>query len=335
MIDWTRHAGPRPRDFRGYGAHPPAFAWRGRDRLAINLAVNYEEGTERSPLLGDPERDSRTWVKSALPPSERDLMQEGEYEYGTRSGIWRLLRIFARYEVPFSVFVSSEALTVTPELADAFRTADCDFVSHGTRSISRIGLTPEEERADLRRSIDQVRALTGKTILGAFPRPPITVESRRIMAEEGLLYDSATTNDDLPYYADVAGRPMLVVPYAVDTNDARFWGGQSGPGYTGSTDFFDYLRDSFDVLYAESGETARMMSIGLHARIMRPGRVAALLRFLDYAKGFEGVWFARRNDIALDFARRFSPADAWNWSELSATPPPASSASPKGTRNVP
>ncbi|CAK7224524.1 hypothetical protein SCUCBS95973_005546 [Sporothrix curviconia] len=316
----------RPRDFAGYGSQPPAFSWPGGKKVAINFAINYEEGTERSPLLGDDARDSRTWVRSALPDSERDLMQEGEYEYGTRVGIWRLLRIFKAHGAPFSIFLSSEALAVNPALAAHIKAgeADCDIVSHGTRSISRIGLTEAMERADLLRSVAQTRALTGQRILGAFPRPPITENSRRVMAEEGLLYDSATTNDDRPYYADVAGRPMLVLPYAVDTNDARFWGGQSGPGYTGSTDFFDYLRDAFDVLYRESDESATLMSIGLHARIMRPGRVASIIRFLEYVGQKEGVWIAKRNDIAFAFARQFAPPDAWN---LDAVPPAAEVAS--------
>ncbi|ERT02402.1 chitin deacetylase [Sporothrix schenckii 1099-18] len=304
----------RPRDFAGYGPHPPAFSWPGGKKVAINFAINYEEGTERSPLLGDATRDSRTWVRSALPDSERDLMQEGEYEYGTRVGVWRLLRIFAQHNAPFSIFLSSEALLANPALAAHLRAghADCDIVSHGTRSISRLGLTEAMERADLRASVNQTLALTGQRILGAFPRPPITEHTRRVMAEEGLAYDSATTNDDRPYYADVAGRPMLVLPYAVDTNDARFWGGQSGPGYTGSTDFFDYLRDAFDVLYAESDESATLMSVGLHARIMRPGRVASIVRFLEYVGQKEGVWIAKRNDIAAHFASLFAPSNAWN-----------------------
>jgi peptidoglycan/xylan/chitin deacetylase (PgdA/CDA1 family) len=310
----------RPRDFLGYQGEPPAFSWPGGRRLAINFAINYEEGTEASPLLGDAERDGRTWVRSALPASERDLMQEAEYEYGTRAGIWRLLRIFDEFGVPYSVFVSSEALTVNPAFAERLRTEDCDLVSHGTRSISRLGLTGQLERQDLRRSIDQTLELTGKRILGAFPRPPISTSTRRVMAEEGLLYDSATTNDDRPYFADVAGRPMLVVPYAVDTNDARFWGGQSGPGFTGSADFFDYLKSAFDVLYAESARSASIMSVGLHARIMRPGRVASLIRFLEYVAGFEDVWIAQRNDIAASFARQFAPDDTWN---LDVMPLPA------------
>ncbi|KAL4722145.1 hypothetical protein ACLX1H_010917 [Fusarium chlamydosporum] len=302
----------RTRDFIGYGPSPPRFSWPGGKRVAINFAINYEEGTERSPLAGDKERDSRTWVRSALPPTERDLMQEAEYEYGTRVGIRRLLRIFKEHNVPYSVFVSSEALVVNPGFAEALRTEDCDMISHGTRSISRIDLTEEKERTDLRRATQQTPELTGKRILGAFPRPPITNDSRRVMAEEGLLYDSATTNDDRPYFADVLGRPMLVLPYAIDTNDARFWGGQTGPGFTGSTDFFDYLKDAFDVLYSESGESATMMSIGLHARIMRPGRVASIIRFIEYVQGFEGTWIAKRSDIAAHFARKFAPADTWN-----------------------
>lgn len=308
---------PRPRDFVGYGDRPPKFSWPEGKKVAINLAINYEEGTERNPLLGDSARDSRTWVRSALPESERDLMQESEYEYGTRVGIWRLLRLFKEFDAPYSVFLSSEALTVNPELAERLKTEDCDIISHGTRSISRIGLTEETERNDLRSSIGQTLALTGKRILGAFPRPPITENSRRIMAEEGLLFDSATTSDDRPYFTDVSGRPMLVLPYAVDTNDARFWGGQSGPGYTGSTDFFDYLKDAFDVLYRESDESGSMMSIGLHARIMRPGRVASIIRFLEYVNTFDGTWIAKRSSIAAHFARIFAPVDTWNLDAVS------------------
>ncbi|KAH8886034.1 putative chitin deacetylase [Thozetella sp. PMI_491] len=310
----------RPRDFVGYGNAPPKYTWPGGKRVAINFAINYEEGTERSPLLGDRERDSRTWVRSALPTSERDLIQEGEYEYGTRVGIWRLLQIFKEFGAPYSVFVSSEALLVNPEFAERLKTEDCDVVSHGTRSISRLGLTEDVERLDLRRAIDQTLELTGKRILGAFPRPPITENSRRVMAEEGLLFDSATTNDDRPHFADVSGRPMLILPYALDTNDARFWGGQSGPGFTGSTDFFDYLKDAFDVLYRESSESATMMSIGLHARIMRPGRLASVIRFLEYIGTFDGVWVAKRNDIAAHFARQFAPANMWNLETLSSLP---------------
>lgn len=184
-------------------------------------------------------------------------MQEGEYEYGTRVGIWRLLRIFEEHDAPFSIFLSSEALAVNPELAEHIRTkkANCDIVSHGRRHgacrPAPVG------RPDVGVDWPAFRGRLSWRIAGAS------------WAEEGLLYDAVTTNDDWPYYADVAGRPMLVLPYAVDTNDARFRGDQFGPGYTGSTDFFDYLRDAFDVLYGESGESATMMSIGLHARIMR------------------------------------------------------------------
>ncbi|WP_236795643.1 polysaccharide deacetylase family protein [Amycolatopsis sp. GM8] len=316
----TSAADLRPREFAGYGGRPPSFRWPGGARVAINLAINYEEGTERNPLHGDTERDSRTWVRSALPPSERDLMQEGEYEYGTRAGIWRLLRAFRQYNAPFSMFVSSTALPLNPPLLAQLAEEDCDFVAHGTRSISHPDWTEDEERADLRACVDQVWGLTGQQILGAFPRPPITVRTRRLMAEEGLLYDSATTNDDIPYYTPVLGRPMLVVPYAVDTNDARFWGGHSGPGYIGPADFFDYLKGSFDVLRTETDDTARLMSVGLHARIMRPGRIAALYRFLDYVSGFPDVWIAKRNDIARHFAGLFAPPDAWNWPPVS---PPA------------
>ncbi|KAL4899315.1 hypothetical protein BDW74DRAFT_183848 [Aspergillus multicolor] len=260
----------RPRDFTGYGDNPPKFTWPGG-----------KKEPSASPLLGDSTRDSRTWLRSVLPEAERGLMQEAEDDYGRRVGIWRLLRIFREFDVPYSVFLSTDALTVNPALAERLRTENCDIVAHETRSISRVGLSEEEERADLRACMQQTFRLTGKRIRGAFPRPPITENTRRVMAEEGLLYDSATTNDDRPYF--------------------------SGPGYTGSRDFFSYLKDAFDVLLrdAEMTGSATMMSIGLHARIMRPERVAAVVKFLEYVLGVEGAWVAKREDIARAFVDLF------------------------------
>ncbi len=301
------------RDLIGYGRRPVSINWPGGCRLALNIAINYEEGTEGNPLMGDLVRDERAWVPSNLPPQERDLMQEADYEYGSRVGIWRLLDQLERREMKFSFFVSAQALELHPELTAAISKSACDVVSHSYRSVARLQKTPEEEREDLRKVISTVKKLTGKDVLGAFPRPPITVNTRAIAAQEGLLYDSGTTNDDLPYYADVAGRPMLVLPYATDTNDARFWGGATGPGFTTGQQFFEYLKDAFDLLYEESEQTPRMMSIGIHPRIMRPGRAAGFFRFLDYVQTFDDVWVARRDEIATNFADQYAPENAWNW----------------------
>ncbi|MGZ0152894.1 polysaccharide deacetylase family protein [Kribbella sp. WER1] len=301
------------RDLVGYGSRPPRVEWPDGARIAVNIAINYEEGSEGNPLLGDRTRDERAWVPSRLPPERRDLMQEAEFEYGSRVGIWRLLSLLEDRSMPFSVFASAQALEVHPELARSFAERDCDIVGHSYRSVARLDKTEDDERADIRRVIDTVKRLTGKDVLGSFPRPPITEHTRRVLAEAGLLYDSGTTNDDLPYFAPVAGRPMLVLPYATDTNDARFWGGSSGPGFATGTEFFEYLRDAFDFLYQESAAVPRMMSIGLHARIMRPGRAMGLLRFLDHLKSFGDVWVARRDQIALSFAEQYAPPDMWNW----------------------
>ncbi|MGN8025493.1 polysaccharide deacetylase family protein [Microbacterium sp. 22242] len=302
------------RDLLGYGKNPPRVEWPGSARLAVNIAINYEEGTEGSPLMGDEVRDERAWVPSKLPAHERDLLQEAEFEYGSRVGMWRLLRLLQDRGMKFSAFVSAQALELHPELTRVLAEADCDFVGHSYRSVARLAKTPDDEREDIRRVRETVRRLTGKEVRGSFPRPPITVHTRRILAEEGLLYDSGTTNDDLPYYAPVDGRPMLVLPYATDTNDARFWGGSSGPGFSTGAQFFEYLRDAFDLLYEESATTPRMMSVGIHPRIMRPGRAMGLVRFLDYIQSFDDVWIARRDEIAHCFAGQFAPDDAWNWS---------------------
>ncbi|KAJ4296176.1 hypothetical protein N0V90_006220 [Kalmusia sp. IMI 367209] len=253
-------------------------------KVAIDQAINYDESTKRILVLGDSALDSRRWMRSALPDRERDLMQEVEHEYGTRVGIWRLLRILNEFDAPYSVSLSSEALLTNPEPAEKLETENYDIVSHRTRSIGRFGLPEDAERADLYHSIDQTLELTGKKILGAFPRPPITENSRRITAEEGLLFDSVTKNDDRPYFDDVARRPML----------------------NGSTDIFDYLKDAFDVLYRESDDSVTMISIGLHARIMRPGRAASIIRFLGYVSSFNGTWVAKRSDITAHFTRQFA-----------------------------
>lgn len=308
-------ATPEPaRDLLGYGPEPPLVEWPNGRRLAVNIAINYEEGAEASPLAGDAARDSRTWVLAPdLPPSERDLNQEGEWEYGSRVGIWRLLRMFNEFDMPFSVFATAKAVEMHPPLTEALRHAPCDIVAHGLRSVRNRNAPESEQRANLRTAIDLLETLTGKQVLSSFA-PPLTTATRRLVAEEGLLYDSATTNDDIPYYAIVANRPLLVVPYALDTNDARFWGGCSGPGFMTGDEFFGYLRDALELLRREARHVPRMMSIGLHARIMRPARAMALYRFLDHLHSLPDVWVAGRNDIALTFAQQFAPPDAWNFS---------------------
>lgn len=297
------------RDLLGYGPAPPRVAWPTGARLAINVVLNYEEGAERSPLEGD--RDVEPLVDSRydVPTGERDLYMESSYEYGSRVGIWRLLGLLDEIGIRPTVFGCGLAFERNPAAVAAFVERGCDLVGHGYRWIPHLGLTVDEQAADIRRCVDVLERMTGRRVLGWFGRAPNTVHTRRLLAEAGLLYDSGAVNDDLPYFTDVGGRPFLVVPYSLDVNDVRFWKGDLATG----DQFQAYVRDSFDVLYAESAETPRMMSIGLHPRIIgRPGRLASLRRALEYIRGHDGLWFARRDDIARAWVAQFGPDDMWN-----------------------
>lgn len=302
-------AGEPVRDLLGYGRNPPRVEWPGGAKLALNIAINYEEGGEGSILLGDPVREERAEATYNVPKTERELIQESTFEYGSRVGHWRVLDTLDRHGVTCSVFAVGKALELNPEIAAAFAERGYDMVGHGYRWAGHFGMTEEEEREDIRGCIDAIERLTGQRISGWFNRPPISLSTTRILAEEGLMYDSTAVDDDLPYYRNVAGRPMLIVPYSLDANDTRYWKG----AFVTADDFFLYLRDAFDALYRESSQVPRMMSVGLHGRIIgRPGRILALDRFLDHVRRHQDVWIARRSDIARVWAEQFGPADAWN-----------------------
>ena len=299
----------------GYGEDWPRFAWPGGKRLAVNVAINVEEGAEKSPLDGDQTLDTLSEAPYPVPPGERDLAQESSYEYGTRVAIWRVMRMLDRHRVPATVFACGRALERNPDVARSMAARGYDFVGHGYRWISAFGLSPDQEAAEMRQAMRAILATTGHRIKGWFTRAPQSIHTRSVIARCGMLFDCAALNDDIPYFQEIDGRPFLVTPYSIDVNDVRFW---KGGLFTGS-DFEEYLRDTFDVLRAESGEAPRMMSVGLHARIVgRPGRFAGLERFIEYAAGHDDVWFARRTDIAEFWARTFGPERLWNWPEPEA-----------------
>lgn len=305
----SRHPSEPVRDFVGYGANPPRVEWPGGARLAVNVVVNYEEGAERNPLEGDRDVEPLVDSRYVVPPGERDLHLESSYEYGSRVGIWRLLRLLDELAIRPTVFACGLAFERNPDAVAAFVARDCDIAGHGYRWIPHMSLTPTEQGADIRRCLGVIETMTGRKAHGWFGRAPNTVHTRRLLAEAGLLYDSGSVSDDLPYFTDVGGRPFLVVPYSLDINDVRFWKGELVTG----EQFESYVRDSFDVLYAESAETPRMMSIGLHPRIVgRPGRLAALRRALTHIRGHDGVWFAGRDEIARVWVEQFGPDDLWN-----------------------
>lgn len=283
------------RDFIGYGRRPPTLAWPGGARLAVNFVVNYEEGAERNALDGDEVHEVLVESRYDVPGGVRDYSTESGYEYGSRVGIWRVLDAFADRGASPTIFAAAVALERNPAVADAVRELGYDVVGHGYRWIAPLGQTREQEAADVRAALESIRATTGHQVLGWYTRPPKTENTRSVLAEAGLLYDCDAFNDDTPYTTEVDGRPFLVVPYSLDVNDIRFWKGQMFRG----EDFADYACAAFDVLYAEGARASRMLSIGLHPRIIgRPGRIASLWRVIEHIARHEDVWVTGRDAIA-------------------------------------
>jgi allantoinase len=286
-----------PRDLVGYGRMPPHAAWPGGARIAVQVVLNYEEGAEANVLDGDTASEAfLSDIANAAPvQGARHMSMEQIYEYGSRAGVWRLLRLFERHGIPVTVFGVALAMQRNPVVVEAFLEAGHEIASHGWRWINYQWIPEDQERADLERAIEVHRRLTGERPLGWYTGRT-SPNTRRIVAEEGgFLYDSDDYSDDLPFWANVAGKGHLIVPYSLESNDMRF---ASANMHTGDQ-FFAYLRDTFDVLYAEGEERPKMMSVGLHCRLAgRPGKLAGLERFISHALGHEDVWFCRRIDIA-------------------------------------
>lgn len=290
-----------PRDMIGYGANPPDPRWPGGARLAVNFVINYEEGSEASFCDGEDYSESGlTEGATPFPRGMRDLGAESMFEYGSRVGFWRLMRLFAEHDMPLTVFGCALALERNPEAAAAIRMAGHDVCSHGWRWIEQFRLDEETEREHIRRAVESLRRTVGARPLGWYCRYAPSANTRRLLVEEGgFTYDSDAYNDELPYWTTVetsSGRkPHLVVPYTLTNNDVKFMRGSIATG----DDYFAYIRDAFDMLYREGAVAPKMMSIGLHNRIIgHPGRAAGLQRLLDYIAGFVDVWVCRRADIA-------------------------------------
>jgi len=290
------------RDFIGYADEPPLADWPGGARVAVNFCINFEEGGERSVLEGDAHSETRI-SDVVVPPvmGGRDLNIEHSYEYGSRVGYWRLLRAFTDRSVPATVNLVGRAGEQNPKALTAMIDAGFDLHPHGWRWFDYAPLARDEEAALIRKSIAQVRDLIGEPPLGYYAGLP-SMNTYALAAEAGFLYCSDVYNDDLPYWApDHPG--LLLVPYSLDTNDSRF--ARDGGGYVLGEEFVTYLRDTFDILYAEGADRPKMMTVGLHARLLgRPGRIGALHRILDHMMSHDGVWFARRDDIARHWLTR-------------------------------
>jgi putative urate catabolism protein len=296
------------RDFVGYGEHPPHAAWPGGARVALSFVLNYEEGGEQSPLDGDAltEPIMHEIVGAAAVEGRRTLHVESMYEFGSRAGFWRVHRLFTARALPLTVFAVGQALKRNPEAARAMGRAGWEVVGHGWRWIDYGGVPPDVERDHIRRTNETIERLCGQRPVGWFTGRASENTRRLAVAEGGLLYDSDSLADELPYWVDVEGRPHLVVPYSLDCNDFKFL---LDNGWVTGDDFYDYMLDTFDQLYEEAAETPRLMSVGLHARVIgRPGRARGLARFLDHVAGRTDVWIATRGDIARHWAATHPPA---------------------------
>jgi putative urate catabolism protein len=299
-----------PRDLVGYGPNPPHAQWPGEARIAVQFVLNYEEGAENSVLHGDAASETfLSEIIGAQPFAMRHMSMESLYEYGSRAGLWRLLRMFESRGMPLTVFGVAMALERNPDAVVAFKELGHEIACHGLHWISYQHVDEATERVHMREAVDIFKALTGAAPLGWYTGRDSPNTRRLVVEHGGFAYDADHYGDDLPFWTrvDVRGAdgkartaPHLVVPYALDTNDMRFAAMQ---GFNSGTQFFDYLKDAFDVLYAEGDPDGlnrpKMLSIGLHCRLAgRPARAAALARFLDYVQTHRHVWVARRIDIA-------------------------------------
>jgi len=296
-----------PRDLTGYGRTPPHAQWQNQARVAVQFVINYEEGGENCILHGDSSSETfLSEIVGAVPfQGLRHMSMESCYEYGSRSGFWRLYRMFGDRQIPVTVYGIAMALERNPEAVAAMLEADWEIASHGYRWIDYKYFSPEQEREHLQKAIAIHTEITGSRPLGWYTGRTSEHTRRLVVEEGGFLYDSDSYADDLPYWDYSYGKPHLVIPYTLDNNDMRF---ATPQGFNSGEQFFAYLRDAFDVLYAEGEEAPKMMSIGLHCRLVgRPGRAAALARFLDYVQSHERVWLCRRIDIAHHWHKHHKP----------------------------
>jgi len=292
------------RDFIGYGKNVPKVKWPNNARLALTFAVNYEAGGERSVVFGDQGPETYGEFPAYGTPPKRDLCIESIFEYETRSAVWRLLRVFDKHRIKTTFFATAKTLEANPEAAKEIVQRGHEICSHGYRWVEHFTLSREEEKEAIRKAVETIQKLTGKRPVGWYCREPSENTIELVAEEGGFLYDSDIYNDDLPYYVDVKGKNLLLIPYTPDVNDFHYLSGR----FADSEDFFQYMRDSFDILYEEGRSSPRMMNVGVHVRISgRPGRTAALQRFIKYAKSKPKVWIAPRVEIAKWWLDHYKP----------------------------
>ena len=284
------------RDFRGYGQTPPHAQWPGKARIAININLNFEAGGERSMMDGDGTSESML-TDTGFPayPGKRSQIVESAFEYGTRAGVWRILRILKKFDVKCSVLGVVKSLERNPDALAAFMADGHEIVSHGYRWLDYQSVDEPTEREHIRLAVESIKAMTGKAPVGWMTGRP-SENTRRLLAEHGgFLYDRDTLNDELPYWVEVGGAPYLVIPYSYESNDNRY----DHNGFGTAEDFARYMIDCFDMLYEEGLDRPKIMSIGLHDRLVgRPARAVGLVKFLEHVRQHDRVWFCSGQDIA-------------------------------------
>lgn len=285
------------RDLIGYGGSYPKFTWPNQARVALNFVLNYEEGAEANILDGDEFSEAYLTDLPGITPlkNQRHLSVESLFEYGSRAGSWRLLGLFERHQLPLTIFATGIALERNPPLVEKLKRSPHEIAGHGYRWINYREVSEVVEREHIRKTIALITALCSKKVNGWYTgrRSP---QTRQLVAEEGLRYDSDSYADDVPYWTQINHRPHLIIPYQLDTNDARY---ALSPGWSSGEDFFQYLKASFTCLYKEGAVSPKMMTVGLHPRLSgRPGRCEVLERFILHVKQFEHVWICRREEIA-------------------------------------
>lgn len=297
-----------PRNMQGYGPNAPDARWPGGAKVAVQLVLNYEEGGENCVLHGDAASEAflSDIAGAAMWPGMRHWNMESIYEYGARAGFWRLHRLFTGMGIPVTIYGVATALARSPEQVAAMKAAGWEIASHGLKWVEHKDMPEEVERAAIAEAIRLHTEVVGERPQGWYTGR-CSANTVRLVAEEGgFAYISDTYDDDLPYWLEVGDRDQLIIPYTLEANDMRF---ATAPGYIEGQQFFQYLKDAFDTLYAEGqAGAAKMMSVGLHCRLIgRPGKIAGLKRFLDYAQAHEGVWFPRRIDVARHWAATHPP----------------------------
>ena len=293
-----------PRDLIGYGQYPPHPKWPNQARIAVQFVLKYEEGGENCVLHGD--QQSETFLSEIIDAQaypDRHLSMESMYEYGSRAGFWRLYNLFIRYNLPITVFGVTMALQRNPEAVAAMKEANWEIASHAMRWINFQDMPEPQEKKMMNAAVQLHQAITGSKPKGWYTGRTSPNTLKLLAERDDILYCADSYADDLPYYDTQYAKPLLMVPYTLDTNDMRF---ATPQGFNSGAQFYEYLKDAFDVLYAEGATAPKMLSIGLHCRIIgRPARMAALQRFIEYVQSHDKVWCCTREQIALHWKEHF------------------------------